>query len=528
MYALWRNLPDVEAFIESIDQNHAWEFARRPLDVNGLIEYWRIHKRLGSLTDLIENGIKLELRESEGRETTDPLTLEDARQGAETLAAAAVFCRNLNFRVQDDALLQQTTALDPATCLPTTWKADQRRAFLTRPLFDSATYGCIRFHHRRTLEYLAASWLDKCVRNGCPLERIEDLLFAQSQSECILRPSLASLAAWLASGDDPHNKRIRDLLLKSEPEIFFRFGDPSRLSAEYKRDILRSLSAAKKDKEWALIDQDPQTLARLAEPPLADEVSELILNRSLPQSLRTKMLLLVRYGRLTGCMEAALKILSDSRETDIIKQYAAAAVRDCADPPTLERLAEIAKGLPLLSNPLSAHLCEALYPNFIDAVELLNLIAKTEGIGHHQNNLHWVLERHLQKTLTVAFSIPLLREFIKLLQTEPCLNRYPGHELISQRYGWLCKILPLVLIKFLERIELDLEDAKIAAKGIRIIETYREYRGLDEKKGIDRLRNLIKNHQIIKREYLWKGVQYYRSTEHREPNGSRVFLVFSV
>jgi hypothetical protein len=483
-YAQWSNLPDAEAFIQALDANHAWEFARRPLDVNGLIEYWQIHNRLGSLTDLIENSIRLGLRESEARETIDPLTPEIARQGAETLAAAAVFCRNLNFRVPDDAFLPHTAALDPATCLPTTWKANQRRALLTRPLFDGATYGCIRFHHRRILEYLTGSWLDKCIRNGCPLERLEDLLFAHYQGDYILRPSLAPVAAWLANGDDHHNRRLCELLLKSEPDIFFKFGDPSRLSTEYKQEILRTLSTAYKDKKWAWIDQDVQTLGRLSEPALAKNVSELILNRSLPTGLRTKMLLLVQYGCLSACQEAALEIISDSQETDIIKQYAAAALRDCADPPALKRLAELVKGLPLLSNRLSAQLCETLYPNFIDALELSDLIAKTEGNSHHLNNLHWVLDRHLQKTLTVALSIPLLREFIRLLQTEPYLNRYPGQELISQRYSWLCNILPLVLSKFLEKTELNLEDAKIAVKGIRIIETYRDYKDIDAKKGM--------------------------------------------
>ena len=202
-YALWRKLPGVEAFLKALDANHAWEFARRPLDVNGLIEYWRVHHRLGGLTDLIENSIKLGLRESEGRETAYPLTPEDARQGAETLAAAAIFCRNLNFRVPDDALIPRSAALDAVDCLPRIWKADQKRALLTRPLFDGATYGCIRFHHRRTLEYLAASWLNKCVRNGCPLEHLENLLFANYQGDSILRPSLAPIATWLANGDEP-------------------------------------------------------------------------------------------------------------------------------------------------------------------------------------------------------------------------------------------------------------------------------------------------------------------------------------
>jgi len=135
-YAQWRSLPNPEAFIHALEANHAWEFARRPLDVNGLIEYWKQHGRLGSLTELIEHSLRLSLRETEPRETNYPLTPETARRGAEALAATVLLCRNFNIKVPDDAYVPSVSALDASNCLPAMWSAAEKRALLTRPLFD--------------------------------------------------------------------------------------------------------------------------------------------------------------------------------------------------------------------------------------------------------------------------------------------------------------------------------------------------------------------------------------------------------
>ena len=82
VFTQFRGLSDPDAFIQSLDDHYAWEFARRPLDVDWLIEYWRENKRLGSLTELIEHSLKHFLRETESREKQYPLTPERAREGA--------------------------------------------------------------------------------------------------------------------------------------------------------------------------------------------------------------------------------------------------------------------------------------------------------------------------------------------------------------------------------------------------------------------------------------------------------------
>ena len=146
------------------------------------------------------------------------------------MAAASILCRNLNFKVPDDSFLPDTDALDAGMCLPDSWLAKERRALLDRPLFESALYGCTRFHHRRMMEYLAASWMSGRLRDNCPMNRLDVLLFAEHQGEYILRPALASVAAWLSNGDEPHNKMVRERLLKAAPHIHFNHGDTTKIT----------------------------------------------------------------------------------------------------------------------------------------------------------------------------------------------------------------------------------------------------------------------------------------------------------
>jgi hypothetical protein len=72
-FARARNVSNADAFVAALDEAHAWEFARRPLDVIDLLDYWSLHKRLGSLTELMEFAVERKLRESAARDQNDPL-----------------------------------------------------------------------------------------------------------------------------------------------------------------------------------------------------------------------------------------------------------------------------------------------------------------------------------------------------------------------------------------------------------------------------------------------------------------------
>ena len=47
VFAEARGVSDAEGFIQALDDRYAWEFARRPLDVVDLINYWEDKKNSG-------------------------------------------------------------------------------------------------------------------------------------------------------------------------------------------------------------------------------------------------------------------------------------------------------------------------------------------------------------------------------------------------------------------------------------------------------------------------------------------------
>jgi hypothetical protein len=50
-FASAKAVPDVNSFIGQVEAGNLWRFARRPLDLDWLVGFWREHGRLGSLAD---------------------------------------------------------------------------------------------------------------------------------------------------------------------------------------------------------------------------------------------------------------------------------------------------------------------------------------------------------------------------------------------------------------------------------------------------------------------------------------------
>ncbi len=191
VYARARDIADAEDFLAALERAHAWELTRRPADVNDLLSFWRETGSLGTLTEILAFVCDSQLRKTSDRERNEVLALERARSGAECLAAATVFCRKFTFQIpgETNAAAQ---AIDALACLPPDWRNEEVRALLNHALFDGASYGHIRFHHRRLSEFLAARWIQGLMVKGCPVGELEDLLFDARGSQRVLRPSSRS------------------------------------------------------------------------------------------------------------------------------------------------------------------------------------------------------------------------------------------------------------------------------------------------------------------------------------------------
>lgn len=518
-FAAAQGISNPQLFIDALDENNAWAFAERPLDVSHLYEYWNEKGQLSNLTDLSEFMIQRLLAEVENKEKQDPLTYEKARLGAEHLAAAVILCRNLRIRVADDSGLPDKPMISPAAVLPETWLPEQRRALLNRALFDVASHGAITFHHRYHTEFLTASWIDTLMSHTCGLEALEDLLFAYIDGERTLRPTLAPIAAWLAkSGDEPWRLRLRKWLLDSAPEIHLRYGDPASLPLDYRRQVLSTLIERYQGRRLVRLNTDRAALARFANKGLKDDINRYLLDTNVVESLRTDLLLLVCDGKLLDCIPAALELFADPTTSDSLKTYAAMVVRDIGNTQHRRQMWQSCIGLSGMSNTLIGCLCDALFPQAIGVDGLLELIRKSQPLKRAGLDLPDRLRPLLEQELRVIDASNLLEGILALVQTPPLLE----HTKLSKHFIWLTSLIPICLQRLLSKPDPGHEGVDLAIAAILVLEQTHRHGSIyqlrkEEEKDADLLKQAMSGNVALRRSLYWRRVSKYRDKHGKEP-----------
>lgn len=494
-------IADPALFIKALNENYAWDFARRPLDVRAIIEYWRQHGDLGSLTELIEFSVSRRLEDARGQ---DELPVGSAREGAEYLAAASLLCKNLHFKVPDPQN-GNSSALSPIRCLPDSWSEASCRKLLSRSIFDDAIYGCFRFHHRREQEYLAASWVLKLWRNGCPLDRIEALLFEVYADKKVIRPSLAPIAAWIADGNDPINVHMRSLILKYAPETFLRYGDPSRLSIEYKRNLIIAMADAYKGKQRAWVRSDSGTLKRLGDPALAGEIGKIILDSSIALDFRSEMILMVGHGRILGALEDVYRLAVNKGISKQLRSYGFWVIRDHAGEEMRERLKSYALTESDLNGDHVATIIQALFPSHLSVEELAQILVRSRNNGERSYGLSWVLTEAVKHTLPIDLQFPLLERLLRLVRIAPYTAERQDVP-ISKRYYWIRDVIPVLLDKILEATRIEDRYLPAISDAISLLEVHWHEHGGGEREIRAGLIDKIRQHPEVKQFHFWRRV----------------------
>jgi hypothetical protein len=506
-FARAKGLANVDDFLKALDHTHAWEFARRPIDVLALADFWQQNQRIGSLTELIEFDLGRKLRERRSH-VSDPLSDADARAGAEALAAATVFCGQANIKISDENLTGD--GLDGRICVPENWTNDQFDVLLTRPVFDGASYGRVRFHHRRVREYLAARWVAARMQAGCSNAELEALFFERISGRRIIRASRAPVAAWLCSGGEPYNAAMRSWVLDAEPDLNLRFGDPQALPLDYKRAILTKLVEQARSRQYLWLETDHDALSRLADPALAPDIEEIIRDRSLAFDLRIAMIGIVRHGRLVGCQSVILDLVASLSEPDDIKMCAVAALRELNDNASLSRLATIVAPLPKLLTGLTDLLIDALFPTWLNVDGLVSILRKTYGRDGDRPELTWQMTRRLKPAPQVDQACPLLAALLPLAQTMPVLPADPGELSVSQEFAWLLPLMLDVLTVILSKRVLTHEETTDVSVALALIGMQRhQSEAWNENKPT--LNELTFQHPAVRREYFWATIRRRRA-----------------
>jgi len=525
-YAVARGMSDVATFIKALDAAFAWEFARRPLDVADLVEFWLEHKRIGSLTELIEFDITAKLRSRHGR---DDFRLSDGKklEGVKWLAAASVLSRKFSFFVPDDNP-PGADALRPLSCLPVDWSEDEMRALLNRAIFDSAVYGRLRFHHRRIGEYLAAKWLSERMAGGChPLE-LERILSASVRGRKMLRPALRSVAAWLCYGDEHWNNDVRRLVLDTDPTIHLNYGDPARLSMTYRRQVLDALAELSKNRKRVWFDSSPESLARIASPSIAPSISKHALNRDLADDFRVELFGIVQHGRLADCIDAAFSVVNTQDESFEVKLAAVRAIGAMENTEILKRLHQTVRSLGSIPNAVCIGAVQALYPKTISSLDLIELLRKIGHVKEFSVDFPYFLVAHLQKELKPSEAGTLLKLLLELARTPPLHSTAHKTLEISDHFWWIGKVIPTVLEILLEQKQLTEEETDTAAKALSFLSQFQEGWHFS-RQDIGDLNDKTIRHPNLRQNYFWRSAADCRSEQKTEPTaGVQIFGHYEV
>lgn len=363
------------ALMAEIDRQDAWSFTTRPLDLSELLAFWKSQGRLGNRREQHEANIETKLRDDPERPGAGILSEAQARSGAERLALALALTRRRTFLYLERAIDQQGAdeALDPASVLPD-WTPDQRGSLLRRALFDPATYGRVRFHHRSVQEYLAACRLAALRNKGMSIRALSRLLLAERYGTAVVIPSQAPIAAWCALW----SPEVRREIMRREPELLLQQGDPASLPVEERAALLRAFANTYAEGKWRGMDIDKDSVRRLGHPDLTEVVRELWSQGPTNDDVIDLLLKLIWQGRLTDCEEIAKEAAFDEDQgpyTRILGIWALAAI---GARPQLRQVAEA-----LLARPdrwpdrVVTAAAPELFPHSLSLDELVALIERT-------------------------------------------------------------------------------------------------------------------------------------------------------
>ena len=395
LFAERSGVNDAAGFLDEINREDALTFARRPLDLSDLITAWTNSGRLGTRERQHEGNIAVKLRDDPDRRDRNVLSDAKARLGAERLALALTLTRTRTIRSPEQAPRPQAMdgVLDAAAIL-TDWNEEERQTLLRRALFDPATYGRIRFHHRSVQEYLAAHRLRRLRDDGMSTRALFRLLFAERFGYRLVAPLMRAIAAWLALWDDA----VRQELIEREPETLISFGDPGALPIPARKELVRAFVVQYGQNDELAPRFFINDVRRLAHPELAPVIRDCWEAGPGNHDVRGLLLQLIWQGPVRSCGDLAYIA---ARNADWETGNRIAAIRALLACGCSDRVRELANEM--LTHPgawpaeIVFGVAPDIFPHIIGAEELATQIEKRSRVsGKVVRNFDWLLRQAVE------------------------------------------------------------------------------------------------------------------------------------
>ena len=366
---------DPAAFIAEIHKQHAWTFARRPLDLSELLATWKDSGKLGTRAEQHEANVAFKLKDDPERADRGVLSDARARLGAERIALALALTRTRMIRSPEQAVGMEHLegVFDSSEVLPD-WDENQRQTLLRRALFDPATYGRIRFHHPSVQEYLAARRLRALREKGMSAKKLFRFFFAECYGVAVVIPSMRAIAAWLALWDED----VRRELMKREPEVLLSLGDPETLPINARTTLVRAFADAYGKGGSRRLNIPIEEVRRLAHPELTEVIRELWGDGPANEDVRELLLELIWQGAIEGCADIAASVANNFALPPYHRVVGLRALIACNRVEMARAIADSILQKPdRWSNQIVHGLASDLFPKIITVAELIALVERT-------------------------------------------------------------------------------------------------------------------------------------------------------
>lgn len=431
-FACAKGVIDTKAFLEAIERADAWSFTSRPQDLEELTEFWLDKGRIGGRLEIMRNSIDRRLAErDQDRADARPLSSLRAREGARLVAAATTLAQDPTIQVPDGA--NNTKGISLRSVL-TDWNDKEQATLLSRPIFDEAIYGTVRFHHRSVRDYLTAEWLAQLLSRAASRRTVEALLFRNQYGLDVIVPTLRPILPWLAILDE----KVRERLRKVAPEVVFEGGDPSALPLSTRKIILAEVCEQIASGTSGRSATDYAAVQRFANADLADKIRDLLIKYATNDELRGFLIRMVWLGQLTALLPEAKEIALSPKTSKYTRIAAFRAVRAIGTEADQKELRDIfvVEGA-ILNREWLGELLTDVEPTADTIFWLLAALEKTEP-----------KERYSMDRLTDAVAlfveatpIELLPDLVaglaRLLDQPPFVER--GYCEVSEKFMWLMK-----------------------------------------------------------------------------------------
>ncbi len=399
-FAREQGITDAEAFLKATERADLWRFARRPLDLQWLVDYWRAKGAFGSFAQMLELSLRMRLQESDThRGHSDPLDPQRAYHALTRIGAALVLGRIKYVLVPDSSI----DFSDGRTGLPLArvlleWSARDLTYLINRAVFEPVVAGLAGLHQDNEGEvrsYLAARWLKYLIEENCPRPAVNDLLFATTYGLDLVIPSMRQTAAWLALWD----LEIAQEILRRDPQLLMQAGDPASLPLGIREALLRAVIGRVETDEQG-VTASLRHMQRFARPDMVPVIRDLWTAYGSAAPVRRLLLELIWLGVLAECGDLAEQASFNSEIDHRTQLWAGRALLATAGKATRQKYAQwVLAHARSLAQAAIWEALEELFPNEISVTELLKLLDTLDlaGIESRLDRFAGTLAHRLQE-----------------------------------------------------------------------------------------------------------------------------------